>query len=226
MLLDGEQKNLAVPLDKRDKAVKMLQMFTERRKATVKEVQRLAGYLNFLTKAIVPGRGFLRRMYSKYAGIIQPKLSGGCLKHYHHVNVNLEFRSDCKVWLLFLQGIPAVLRPFIDFEHTTTATEVGFASDTSRNSLLGFGCVFKKHWTFGQWEPGYIDTCQPSIAYLELYALCVGILTWGKHLKNGRFNVWCDNMATCYMVNSNSSSCKNCMYLLRLLTLDNLRHNR
>ena len=230
MLLDGDRKIIVIPVEKRNKAMKMLNTFIDRRKATVKEIQRLASFLNFLTKAVVPGRGFIRRMYSKLGGEATLRQKGirigtRILKPHYHLKIDAEFRNDCQVWLLFLQESISVMRPFIDFNKVLTATEICFASDSSRNPNLGFGCVFGTRWLYRQWEPGFIETYQPSIAYLELFALCLGIITWGRFIKNGRFRVWTDNMATCYMINTGSSACKNCMYLLRILTLDNLRHN-
>ena len=59
MLLDGTRQVIAIPIEKKDKAEKMLLFFIDKRKATVKELQRLAGFLNFLTKVIMPGRGFI-----------------------------------------------------------------------------------------------------------------------------------------------------------------------
>ena len=102
MLLDGKRKLIVVPLDKKIKAQKMLQFFADKQKVTVKEIQRLAGFLNFLTKAIVPGRGFIRRMYAKLGGLhtINQKsyiARGKILKHYHHVSIDAEFHNDCKV---------------------------------------------------------------------------------------------------------------------------------
>ena len=44
---------------------------TNKKKATIKELQLLCGYLNFLAKAIVPGRTFIRKMYSKFANFIE-----------------------------------------------------------------------------------------------------------------------------------------------------------
>ena len=73
-------------------------------------------------------------------------------------------------------------RPFVDFSKLVVARKLLFASDASQNPHLGFGTYFGTHWTFAQWEPGYI---KPSIEYLELYALCVGILLWGSKLANG-----------------------------------------
>ena len=42
-------------------------------------------------------------------------------------------------------------------------------------------------------EADFIENDQPSIAFLELYALCVGILMWNQELRNCRIVVFCDN---------------------------------
>ena len=89
-------------------------------------------------------------------------------------------------------------------------------SDASKNVSLGFGATFQDKWLFGQWEPGYIQQNNPSIEYLELYALIAAILTWGEEraLVNARIIIFCDNTAVVEMVNSLTVKCRNCMYLL------------
>ena len=121
-----------------------------------------------------------------------------------------------------------VNRPMIDLLETVTAHEISFTSDASAVDQLGFGCMLQNEWIFSKWEPGYIKMCKPSIEYLELYALCTGLLTWEDHsaLNNCRIVVFCDNEAVVHMVNNTSSSCPNCMYLLRIIVLNGLRHNR
>ena len=52
------------------------------------------------------------------------------------------------------------------------------------------------------------------------------MLTWGDLLVNTRVVIFCDNQSVLEMVNNTTSICKNCMYLLRLLVLNNLRFNR
>ena len=207
----------------------MLLKFSDRKKATVNDIQCLASFLNFLTKAIVPGRTFLRRMYSKYAGALvgKPIIVGNKkLHHYHHVRIDEEFRNDCKIWLCFLQEHKSVCRPFVDFSKSIMAKRLSFMTNMSRNAHLGFECVFGSSWAYSRWESGYIKRFKPSIEYLELYALVAGVLIWENRLSNGWYIVWCDNKSTCAMVNSGTSSCKNCMYLLRVLTLNNLCFNR
>ena len=70
ILLDGKHLTLAMPIEKGDWAIKLLQNILDKKKVTVKELQILCGFLNFLTKAIIPGHTFLRRMYSKYSKVI------------------------------------------------------------------------------------------------------------------------------------------------------------
>ena len=62
ILLNGQTMSLVVPEEEQLRAVNMIQLLLNRRKAkaTVKEIQTLCGYLNFLNKAIVPGRAFTR----------------------------------------------------------------------------------------------------------------------------------------------------------------------
>ena len=59
-----------------------------------------------------------------------------------------------------------------------------------------------------------------------LHALTVGILTWEDQLANQRITVFCDNMLVVHMVNNSSSSCKMCMKLIRVLTLNGLQFSR
>ena len=187
----------------------------------------MTGTLNFLNQAIVPGRVFTRRMYNKMESKIH-KADGQELKPYHHVNIDREFKNDCQVWLNFLKHQSDVNCSFMDLDEETDANDISFFTDSSENENLGFGCYMGalNQWTFGQWEPGFIKKKNPSIAYLELYALCVGNFCWKDHLNNGRILLHCDYEAVVNMVNKMTLSCKNCMYLLRMLMLNNLIHNR
>ena len=58
IFLDGQNLCLSIPLDKRNKAINLLNKVKDSKKVTVKQLQELTGYLNFLGKAIFPGRSF------------------------------------------------------------------------------------------------------------------------------------------------------------------------
>ena len=225
-LLNRRDFSISIPEEKRQKAINSLQAMISKRKATVKDIQSLAGLLNFLNRAIVPGRAFTRRMYAKYEGIVKKQQKR--LKAYHHVKIDREFKADCEAWLELLNsdGMAAVVRSFVDFEERgKTSTELAFFSDVSLNPLLGFGAHFDRQWTYGQWPKGFVETRKPSIEYLELYALVVAVFIWGKNLANQRFTIFCDNEAVVHMINNYASSCPNCMVLIRLLVLKTLQYN-
>ena len=225
-MLDGIHKRICVPEDKRKVAMNMINHVLSKKKATVRELQRLSGYLNFLCKAVVPGRTFTRRMYAKFNDFTTA--SGIKLQHFHHVRLDKEFKWDCLVWKTFLEDPFRVSRPFIDLNKEITATTLNFYSDASgSNDRGGFGVLFNRSWISNKWERNFIRNFRPSIEYLELYALCVGIYAWGHLITNARVRIFCDNESVCNMVNNEmTSNCKNCMYLLRMITLKNLLQNR
>ena len=111
LLLDGRRFIIRIPLEKRRRAIMMLNNMIAKKKAMVGELQELCRYLNFLCCAIFPGRPFIRLMYAKYSdSIVLPYPIGGrkpeanktILKKYYHVRLDSEFKSDCKIWLAFL----------------------------------------------------------------------------------------------------------------------------
>ena len=194
ILLDGRRKLLAIPDEKLNKAVNIINRLIHKNKATVKELQSLAGLLNFINRAIVPGRVFTRRMYEKFS--LHDRNSNP-LKHYHHVKLDSEFKQDCRTWKYFLNHASTmqICRPFVDLNDELIATELNFYTDSSKSETQGFGCVFGISYTWGQWPPNFVRNHNPSIEYLELFALCIGVLTWSNHLINTIVVIFCDNHA-------------------------------
>ena len=174
-------------------------------------------------------------MYTKYATVVNidrqqsHALHQFKLKQHHHIRLDNEFKQDCNVWLQFLTDELGniVNRPVIDLlSSCVTSHAIEFYLDASK--MIGFGALLNHHWIRGDWDKTLISEQDPSIAYLELYALCTSVLTWETHedLVNTQITVYCDNTAVVEMINSTVSSCKNCMYLLWLLTLNGLKYNR
>ena len=222
MLLEGVTWKISVPVEKVDGVVNLLTAFCQWKKGTINELQQLAGLLNFLNRAIFPGRAFTRHMYAKFTGNKYKNF-----RQYHHVSLDQEFQVDCRVWLQFLSEdyLQAVSRPFIDLSKFTYAEDLNFSSDAAGGEFLGFGCICMGAWCYAQWEPNFIKHYNPSIEFLELFALCVGVFTWIEHLCNKRILLYCDDQAAVSMVNNTTSSCKFCMVLIRKLTLKCLKYN-
>ena len=146
MLLDGKRRIIAIPMEKKIKAIKLLNYAIQKKKVKIKFIQQLTGTLNFLNKAIVWGRAFTRGMYSKLA-LVDKK--GNPLKQQHHVYLKQDFLLDCRVWLSFLANADPkqLCRPFIDFDpNSDHSVTLSFYSDASKNPDLGFGAIFDNRW--------------------------------------------------------------------------------
>ena len=147
ILIDGKNKILVIPEKKRIKAIKLIQDIVSKRTAKVVDLQRLTGTLNFLNRAIVPGRVFTRQLYALTTSTKRK------LKPFHHVNLNREFKFDCEVWKTFLlNDSRGICRPFVDIDESVWADKLKFWTDASRAYDKGFWlCVWKRmgFWTVG-----------------------------------------------------------------------------
>ena len=202
----------------------MTKLTSQKKKATIGELQEFTGYLNFLCKAIYPGRAFTRRMYSK---IPWTSAKGVPLKQHYHASLDAEFRKDCLVWLTFLekQVTNTICRPFVDFTVTHTAHKLNFFTDSSANPRLGFGGFYANRWFAGRWGEEFIWQKSSSISYLELYAIAMAIKLWAKHLQNCRVEIFTNNQMAMRVLNDSSSGCKNSMVLVRIIVLTELQYN-
>ena len=77
LLVDTINQIISIPCEKIAQVVNMIQFILNKRskgkalKITVLQLQKICGFLNFLGRAVVPGRAFTWRLYSK---LDNPKL--------------------------------------------------------------------------------------------------------------------------------------------------------
>ena len=216
LLIDTERQLICIPIDKLKMAREWIEFFINKRnkKATVLQFQQLCGYLNFLCRCIVPGRTFVQRLY----------MTNGKLKQHHHVNITSEHRADLKVWKTFLSYPDVFNRSFLELS-VLTAEEIDLFSDASKNPRLGYGGHCGPEWIVGQWDYHFIVENDPNIAFLELYAVAIGVLKWLRLFKNRKVLLFCDNMSVVHMVNEMTSKCGHCMKLICLIVLEALLWN-
>ena len=130
-------------------------------------------------------------MYAKFSMVMDINLTGfpkqvnrftglKKLKSHHHIKMDREFHLDCEIWLQFLMDndlSKVVNRPMIDLGESDVSKPIIFYSDASKAPELGFGCYMNDRWIYGKWPEQFVQTCDPSIEFLELYALVAGMLT-------------------------------------------------
>ena len=151
LLIDSVKQMVFLPKEKVMRGRELVQSMLDKpsKKTTVKELQQLCGFLNFLCRAVVPGRAFTRRLYA-YTG------SDSKLKPHHHIKINSEMRADLLMWNDFLHHHSVLARPFADFSTEVTAETLFMYSDASLNPRLGMGAICQASWTFAQWNADFI----------------------------------------------------------------------
>ena len=216
LLINTVTQTVSIPTEKlakgKDLIIKALEKAS--RKITLRDLQKICGFLNFLGKCIIPGRAFTRRLYAY--------TSNENMKPHHHIKINREMRADLHTWLIFLNNPNSFCRPFMDFSKFWYADEIHFYTDSS--GKIGYGGICNDRWLHGKWTI-HVLNLKLSIAYLELYALTVCIMKWIHIFKNRRIILFTDNKSVRDMINTTSSNCANCMILIRMIVLKSLIEN-
>ena len=174
-LIDTFRCFVSIPVDKIHRAVELIESILSKKskKVTVQELQKLTGFLNFLCNCIVPGRAFTRRLYTYFSSTMLP---------HHHVKVSAEMRADLTTWLIFLNEPTVYCRPFVDYSEILYASDIQFHTDAS--GAIGGGGICNAKWFKFLWDKDFLISNKPSIQYLELYALTVGVILWARDFKN------------------------------------------
>ena len=104
--IDTVQQCIFIPQVKIEQAIDMIRALLSQSKATVRQIQRLAGKLQYVTKGIPAGRPFLRRLYNLLMTSMtkQERLRAAKLNPGHHVRLTAQVKHDLNVWLQFLTG--------------------------------------------------------------------------------------------------------------------------
>ena len=211
LLIDTLNQCVCTPTEKVAKAVNLIQTIVNKKskKVTLNQLQKVCGFLNFLGRCVIPRRAFTRRLYAYTAN--------DKLKPHQHIRITSELKADLFMWLTFLEHPSVFCRPFLDFSKVIIADEVDMYSDAS--GVIGMGALCGASWMYQKWDPAFIKKHRPSIEYLELFAVTAGVLTWIHRFRNKRIILFCDNQSVVDMINLTSTSCKNCMVLIRCIVL-------
>ena len=207
--LDTVDMSASLPQDKVTKFIQQIDLLLSLKSAKLKQIQALAGMLNFACGVIAPARAFSRRLIDLTIGLSKP---------YHHTRITIPVRLDLLLWKNFLSSHNRKTF-FLDY-HFLSQNTLQFYTDSS--TTIGFGGFFGHRWFSGLWP----EKCkQYNIALLELYPICLAIKLWGPSLSNKCIMLNSDNMAVVHVLNSSSAKDPLLMALLRILVLDCMNFN-
>ena len=178
-------------------------------KASKRDLQRVAGLMNFLAKVVKGGRTFSRRVIDSMNRLKRP---------FYKSRLTCDLRKDFRWWLSFChvfngKAINIYYSPVVEHVYTDAF-------------FSGFGAHWRTHWLAGAWNPtnlvclrlrfsgNWVHTTgselpsqlKVNINYLELYAALQAICKWSPHWANCHVCLHTDNTQT--MTFLNKVSCK------------------
>ena len=219
LLIDTVLQMVFIPIEKVQKANNMLDYMLNKQnhKVTLKKLQSLAGFLNFLSRCVVPGCTFTHKFYVKVNDLERK------LQMHHHIRITAEMKADMVMWKEFLSHLTVYCRPFPDFSDRVTAYQANFFTDASGG--ISFGALCYTSWIAQEWDHTFIKRKQLDIECLEMYALMVAVELWIHRFKNRKIIVFCDNQTVCRAVNKTTASCTKCMIFVRRIIFKAMMEN-
>ena len=188
--------------------------------ATVKELQSLAGTLQFAASVVRPGRFFLRSIFAMAATMDRHP---SATRHKQWA-LTPAVRADVAWWGEFTPGWNGI--SLLYEKEWVDAERIEFFTDACKS---GYGALFGTEWFEARWSPeqsaAAMRKSRESMPFLELFALVAAALTWG-HAWGGkkiRFRTDCEPVM--YACNKGSSDDPGMMHLLGQLALHACRHN-
>ena len=212
--LDSMTMSARLSADRLLEFTQLLSLWEKKTFASVRQLQSLAGKLNWACKVVRPGRSFLRR-------IIDHTTSLGTLTPSTEVKIPSSVYLDIRWWSRFAPEWNGV--SLLYEKEWTDATKIEMYTDACKQ---GYGARYGNRWIAGEWSKAQLkaaknehakDTEQISMPYLELLALTLAVQTWGHCWNGKRITLRSDCLPVVQAIEKRSSASERMMALIRHL---------
>ena len=212
--LDSILMQIRIPMEKLAALVSAIRdILSHKRTVRLRELQSLIGSLNFVCRAVVPGRPFCRRLIDATCGVPS--------KH-HHITVNRGMRLDLQMWLTFFQDFNGISV----FHESVWHSNADVCLFTDSSAANGFGAYFQGQWVCESWPISWTEQGRTAnITLLEYFPILVAVCIWGEQMRNKKVKFSCDNKPVVEIINRQTSKSPEIMVLVRAFTLKCLQLN-
>ena len=207
--LDTDAMRARLPDSKLANLKRLTAYWGSKTSTTVKELQSLAGVLQFATYVVRPGRFFVASIWDQIKR--QEKASNN---RHEAWPVAANIHADVAWWAEFTadwNGISLLC----DLEWSK-AERIELFTDAC---MEGYGALFGREWFASKWSSAEIAAAnrkkRVSMPFFELYALVTAAATWGHQWTGKRITFRCDCMPVVQCLNSGHSDDPGMMSLLR-----------
>ncbi len=199
VLIDTSAMTLSLPPTKVTELQNVLELFASRKRASKRQLQSLAGSLNWACQVIHNGRTFLRRVIDLQASLKQPS---------HKVRLTDDFHGDLNWWRQFLSVFNGTRR-ILDKRPVM--------SMTTDACLTGGGGVFSGDYFYVNWDLDMPSVSCWHINYKEVMAIMWAVFRWAPLLRDKRLVIYTDNITAKAVLNKGTTRFAQLMPFLRAL---------
>jgi Reverse transcriptase (RNA-dependent DNA polymerase) len=179
LTIDTAAMEASLPLNKRNRAITLVQDSLQRPWLSRGRLDELLGFLGHCCQVMPIGRPFLRHIFNLLQSATLSSFSGR-----PYTRVTTAARRDLQWWFIFLNlwscSVPIQT---IDARQT-------FYVATDASGTKGIGGVFGKLVFAARVPRGHR---RKHINWKEMYAIYYALLRWFSHWSNARVIVYCDN---------------------------------
>ena len=197
--IDTIKLSLSLPAEKLEALKDFIKVFLLRKRASKRQLQQLAGRLNWACKVVFGGRTFLRRILD---------LMNTMLTSASQCRLTLEFHRDLEWWDEFLSTFNG-LCDFLDQRPVT-----GLHTDACTS---GLGAYFNQDWFYLHFLAEAPSLYGLHINYKEALCIVFSAFRWASVWRNKKVVVYCDNTAAVAMINKGTTKNGLMMFFRRQL---------
>ena len=197
--IDSVNMCMRLPNAKLDQIRTELSLFENRKRASKKQLQSLAGKLNFCASVVFGGRVFLRRIID----------SINLLKGDNHkIKLTASIRADISWWQSFMSTFNGKSM-LLDKQH--------IQSVFTDSCIQAAGGIFQGDWFYINWGIDWPAVSSLHINSKEILAAFLAVCRWAPYWSNKRIFIHSDNMTAVSAINKGTSRNPFVMKCLRQL---------
>ena len=205
--IDSVNMTLRLPDEKLHQVREELALFQKRTRASKKQLQSLAGKLNFCASVVYGGRVYSRRIIDTLNALKADN---------HKVKLNDDIRADISWWQSFMATFNG-RSMLLDKQAITSVF-----TDSCKSAAGG---VYDGDWFYFNWDVDWPQISNMHINVKEVMAVYLAVYRWAPLWRNKRIFIQSDNKATVAAIRRGTSRNPFLMSCLRSLFWRSAQYN-
>ena len=185
--LNSLNQTLSLPSEKLCETKDLINDFAKRTRASKRQLQSLAGKLNWTCQVVRGGRSYLRRILDLMNQLKQP---------YHKIKLTKEFKADISWWQNFLKIFNG--KAMFIKQSLVNCVQIDACN-------MGSGVSFQDDWLYTNWTYDWPEMAKCHINLKEAASVILAARRWAPYWSNSCVYIYSDSQCTVSMINKGST---------------------